>query len=109
MRGPCQPIDAFRLSGCIPNRTGNARRRVAGGVCLPAASRLALRALPARFSGEGEAGMTTTLDPILVVDDNPELLDLIQILISNAGYQAVTTQHSTQALELAKTRHFSAL
>lgn len=53
--------------------------------------------------------MTTTLDPILVVDDSPELLDLIQILISNAGYPAVTTQSPVQALELAKTRRFSAL
>lgn len=53
--------------------------------------------------------MTTRLDPILVVDDSPELLDLIQILISNAGYRAVATQYPVQALELAKTRHFSAL
>ena len=53
--------------------------------------------------------MTTRLDPILVVDDSPELLDLIQILISNAGYPAVTTQSPVQALELAKTRRFSAL
>lgn len=53
--------------------------------------------------------MATTRKSILVVDDNPDLLDLVQILISNAGYQAITTQYSVQALELAKTQRFSAL
>lgn len=47
--------------------------------------------------------------PILVVDDNPELLDLIQMLVINSGHAAVATASSTHALELARSQPFSVL
>lgn len=53
--------------------------------------------------------MATELHPILVVDDNHELLELIQMLVSNSGYPVVATHSSPQALELAGKQRFSAL
>ena len=47
--------------------------------------------------------------PILVVDDNPELLDLIQMLVLNSGYTPVATTSSAHALELALSQPFSVL
>ena len=53
--------------------------------------------------------MATEISPVLVVDDNHELLELIQMLLLNSGYPAIAVQSSTQALELAGKQHFSAL
>lgn len=53
--------------------------------------------------------MATEIPPVLVVDDNHELLELIQMLLLNSGYPAVAVQSSSQALALAGKQRFSAL
>lgn len=53
--------------------------------------------------------MATAMPPVLVVDDNHELLELIQMLLLNSGYSAIAVQSSAQALELAGKQRFSAL
>jgi CheY-like chemotaxis protein len=53
--------------------------------------------------------MTTAIAPVLVVDDNHELLELIEMLLLNSGYPAIAVQSSAQALELAGKQRFSAL
>jgi CheY-like chemotaxis protein len=53
--------------------------------------------------------MTTAIAPVLVVDDNHELLELIEMLLLNSGYPAIAVQSSAQALELARKQRFSAL
>lgn len=53
--------------------------------------------------------MATEIHPVLVVDDNQELLELIQMLLLNSGYPALAVQSSSQALALAGKQRFSAL
>jgi len=53
--------------------------------------------------------MATDTNPVLVVDDNLELLELIEMLLLNSGCQAIATHSSLQALELAGKQRFSAL
>lgn len=53
--------------------------------------------------------MANAIPPVLVVDDNPELVELIEMLLLNSGYQAVAVHCSSQALALAEQQRFSAL
>ena len=53
--------------------------------------------------------MATEIHPVLVVDDNQELLELIQMLLLNSGYPALAVLSSSQALALAGKQRFSAL
>lgn len=41
---------------------------------------------------------------ILVVDDEPDLLRLLEFLLRNEGYEVVCAQDGTSALEMAKTQ-----
>lgn len=46
---------------------------------------------------------------ILYVDDNAVMLDLIKLLLKQAGYAAVTAQNVDDALRAAKGRSFDAM
>lgn len=37
---------------------------------------------------------------VLVVDDNTDMLELVGLLLTNAGFQVVTAEHPLQALEI---------
>lgn len=42
---------------------------------------------------------TTDIPKIVVIDDTPELLDLLEILLSDEGFEVVRCQHAADALD----------
>lgn len=72
---------------------------------LPASSRdqVAVQVSDGAVSG-------TSLSPtVLLVDDEPVVLDLLEDLLSDAGFQVTRTDNGAQALELVVQREFDAM
>jgi DNA-binding response OmpR family regulator len=51
-----------------------------------------------------------TLEPhILFVDDNPDICELVQAVLQNAGFRVSLSDSNAGALQLAASEHFDAL
>ena len=46
-----------------------------------------------------------SFEPILIVDDNPDNVDLARIVLEAEGWQVQAAEHAQQALEALKTYH----
>ena len=46
---------------------------------------------------------------ILFADDNPDIRELVQLMLQNAGFRVITTDNPADVLRLAATEHFDAL
>ena len=46
-----------------------------------------------------------SFEPILIVDDNPDNVDLARIVLEAEGWQVRAAEHAQQALEVLKTYH----
>jgi two-component system, OmpR family, response regulator len=46
---------------------------------------------------------------ILFADDNPDIRELVQLMLQNAGFRVITTDNPADVLHLAATEHFDAL
>ena len=53
--------------------------------------------------------MTETTHSILIVDDEPEIQELLSILITSEGYQPVKASNGTEALALLENNRFDAI
>lgn len=42
---------------------------------------------------------------VLVVDDNPDFLEMLEMLLSNNGYRVITAENGFQALALLESNH----
>ncbi len=65
----------------------------------------------ARVSGIAprESSIATRQAAILIVEDEPQIRDVMQALLVEAGYEAHVASSAKPALELARTRHFDLL
>jgi two-component system, OmpR family, response regulator len=46
---------------------------------------------------------------ILFADDNPDIRELVGLMLQNAGFRVITTDNPAEVLRLAATEHFDAL
>ena len=46
---------------------------------------------------------------ILFADDNPDIRELVRLMLQNAGFRVITTDNPADVLRLAATEHFDAL
>src|SRR5689334_10897336 len=46
---------------------------------------------------------------ILLVDDNPDICELVQVVLQGAGFRVSTADNTVGALQLAASEHFDAL
>jgi DNA-binding response OmpR family regulator len=46
---------------------------------------------------------------ILFADDNPDIRELVRLILQNAGFRVITTDNPADVLRLAATEHFDAL
>ena len=46
---------------------------------------------------------------ILFADDNPDIRELVLLILQNAGFRVITTDNPADVLRLAATEHFDAL
>lgn len=51
--------------------------------------------------------MSATRHTLLVVDDDPMILKILQVMLTNVGFDVVTTTEPEQALSLARQRDFA--
>ena len=53
--------------------------------------------------------MSETAHRILIIDDEPEILELLNVLITSEGYEAVKAANGVEALTLLEGQHFDAI
>ena len=46
--------------------------------------------------------VTTTVKKILIADDEPDILEIIQYNLQNEGYEVYTAKNGNEALDMAK-------
>ncbi|HYN83826.1 MAG TPA: response regulator [Pyrinomonadaceae bacterium] len=86
---------------------GGSVRAESAGLGAGARFTLTLPAAVAEDAREEEAGavkMPEIARPVLVVDDSPETLELMQTLFSRRGYEVMTAESADEALRLAGER-----
>jgi DNA-binding response OmpR family regulator len=49
--------------------------------------------------------LTPADDPVLIIDDSVDTLEVLSVIINHAGWEVVTAQSVPEALELLKTTH----
>jgi two-component system CheB/CheR fusion protein len=68
---------------------------------------------PFDFDGEtqtgGDLGVTPEPLRVLVVDDAPDVTEMIALMMSYAGYQVATAFSAPEALDAARTQQFDAV
>ncbi|HEX8501882.1 MAG TPA: response regulator [Pyrinomonadaceae bacterium] len=57
----------------------------------------------------GDAGPSPESLRVLVVDDAPDVTEMIALMMSYAGYRVATAFSATEALDAARTQHFDAV
>ena len=61
---------------------------------------------PARRSTKGKTTRETRRGTVLVVDDVPDVTEMIGLLLKHAGYDVSTADSAKAALKLARKRHY---
>ena len=61
---------------------------------------------PARRSTKGKTIRDTRRGTVLVVDDVPDVTEMIELLLKHAGYDVSTADSAKAALRLARKRHY---